>query len=910
MAEGVRARTIHVSRYPPAIALVAIATAVAFALGSLRAPLAAAPWLAAIALSARIGGRGPGLLASCLSVAGFVTFLLANPPPDRSIGLDLLGISLFALASYLVARFVATPAAPSTATSRENEERYRQIAELASDYAFSADVAPDGSLELEWIREEFLSDTGFRAEEIREAGWRRLWHPDDLPRIEQQLRDLSAGKTTTGEARIVTRDGQERWLRYSARKVHSSRGGAARIYGTARDITGRKKVEEALRQSEERYRSLALATSQVIWSTDDQGRMVEPIPGWSRITGQEFEQMRGFGWLDAIDRADRPRVEEAWRRSIELATSHESEFRVHDAGGSLRTIHSRAVPVLRAGGAVREWVGTWADVTDAREAEEATRLLASIVESTDDAVFSKLLDGTILSWNPAAQETYGYEPQEVIGRNVSLLVPPELIPEFHGILEKLSRGERIRQMETVRVRKDGSRIHVSLTISPLLDSDGKPAAASTITRDITARKLGEQERAQLLESEQAARAEAERVSRMKDEFFANLSHELRTPINAIYGWSQLLRSEGLSPEDFRQALEVIERNARVQVELIEDLLDMSRIISGKLRLDVRRVELEPVIRAAVESVKPAADAKEIRIRTDLDPDAGPVAGDPARLQQIVWNLLTNAIKFTPHGGHTDVQLRRAGSHAEIVVSDTGIGIASEFLPSLFERFRQADMSTSRVHGGLGLGLAIVRHLTEMHGGTVTARSAGPNEGATFVVSIPIPSFRSDTPIAPAASGAVVGGREPHRFVEPWPLSTLDGVTVLAVDDDDDALQLLRRLLEEQRARVITAVNAGEALAQLRATRPDVLICDIGMPGEDGYTLIRKVRALPANQGGRVPAVALTAYARMEDRRQAIVSGFQIHVAKPVEPTELIAIVANLAGRSLPKSRRPSAIHPS
>jgi len=412
---------------------------------------------------------------------------------------------------------------------------------------------------------------------------------------------------------------------------------------------------------------------------------------------------------------------------------------------------------------------------------------------------------------------------------------------------------------------------------------------------------------ELLVREQQTRAEAEAANRAKDEFLSILSHELRTPLNAILGWTQLLRSRTLSSEKNTNALETIERNAKSQVQMIEDILDVSRIVTGKMRLHVRPVELSSVIAEALEAMQPAAEAKNIRIQSILDPAAGPVSGDPERLQQVVWNLLSNAIKFTPKGGRVQVRLERVNSHVEITVSDTGQGIAPEFLPFIFERFRQSDSSTTRKYGGLGLGLAICRHLVELHGGVITADSAGEGQGATFVVNLPLMILHArlnDSDRAHPAANRASGLAE---------VPSLAGIQVLVVDDEPDARELLTTVLEEEGAEVQAVASAQEALQVITQAptpqRPDVLISDIGMPEEDGYSLIRRLRLIELEQGGRIPAVALTAYARSEDRQQALLAGFQLHIPKPVQPAELVAAVASLAGRTGPVNHTPGPCKP-
>jgi signal transduction histidine kinase/CheY-like chemotaxis protein len=395
-----------------------------------------------------------------------------------------------------------------------------------------------------------------------------------------------------------------------------------------------------------------------------------------------------------------------------------------------------------------------------------------------------------------------------------------------------------------------------------------------------------------VDGQRRAAEELREANRLKDEFLATVSHELRTPLTAILGWAHLLRVNQFDEQGTANALETIERNARAQSQLIDDLLDVSRIITGNLRLDVRQVEPGTFIEAAVEALRPAAEAKGVRIQKVLDAGVASVAGDPARLQQVVWNLLSNAIKFTPGGGGVWVRLGRIDSHIEIAVGDTGAGIRAEFLPHVFERFRQADQKTTRHHGGLGLGLAIVRHLVELHGGTVEAESPGEGRGATFVVKLPIvPVYQKEARagrVHPAPADALPEYDYPER---------LDGLRVLVVDDEVDTRELLKAGIGRCGAKVSTAGSAREALATLEDVRPDLLVSDIGMPGADGYELIRKVRALPAGRGGKIPAIALTAYARTEDRLRALRAGYQMHISKPVELAELVAVMASLIGRS-------------
>ena len=680
--------------------------------------------------------------------------------------------------------------------------------------------------------------------------------------------------------------------------------------------------------------------------------------------------------------------------------------------------------------------------------------LAAIVDSADDAIIAKDLDGVIRSSNAAAERLFGYPPEELAGRPVRILIPPERQSEEDDILARLRRGERVDHFETVRVRKDGSKVEVSLTISPIRDESGRIIGASKIARDISSFKRAEAERLRLLEEHAAVtetlnnvgtivasdldrsrvvqavtdaatelttaqfgaffynvvdqagesytlytisgvprdaftqfpmprntevfeptfkgtavvrspditkdprfghnapyhgmppghlpvrsylavpvkartgeaigglffgHPESDRfderherlavgvaswasvalenarlymsvqeASRVKDEFLASLSHELRTPLNAILGYARMLRSGIVAPDKKQKAIDTIERNATSLTQIVEDVLDVSRIVSGKIRLNVQPVDFPEVVRSALDAVAPAADARGIRLETVLDPAATPISGDPERLQQILWNLLSNAVKFTNRGGRVQTRLERVNSHVEVTISDTGIGIAREFLPHVFERFRQADAGIAREHGGLGLGLSIARQLAEMHGGTIEAFSAGVDQGSTFRIRIPlmiVHPVRDDVPrVHPRA-----GLRPPSG-----PLADLAGVHVLAVDDEQDALALVAEVAQAAGARVTTASSAPDALAALGNEVPDVLVADLGMPHMDGLALIEQVRRHPDARVRAVPAAALTAYARSEDRMRALRAGFQIHLAKPIDPAELVTTIASLA----------------
>ena len=514
----------------------------------------------------------------------------------------------------------------------------------------------------------------------------------------------------------------------------------------------------------------------------------------------------------------------------------------------------------------------------------------------------------IVEWNHWMEEHTGKRVSEVIGKNLLDLFP-ELTARrldrnykwtLEGQVRVLSQALHgyLIAMPVVSPEHGYEQMQQAVRISPL-NHDGKIIGTLTIIEDVTERVAREGElqaqveaRSRLLSSEKLARNDAERANRLKDEFLATISHELRNPLNAILGWAHMLRLGKLTPPNTDRAVETIYRNAKSQAQLVADLLDVSRIISGKLRLDVRPVDLLSIVNAAIDSIRPAADAKSIRLQTILDPAAGPISGDADRLQQIVWNLLTNAVKFTPKGGRVQVKVQRVDSHVEIVVTDSGVGISKEFLPYVFDRFRQADASTTRIHGGLGLGLSIVHQLVDLHGGSVSVHSDGEGKGASFTIILPFVGVVSTEKESEAVEQ--VHSDKINTFEG---LPTLEGLKVLVVDDEADTRELIQEVLKDCGSEVILSRSAAEALEALEKYKPDILISDLGMPDEDGYSLISKIRALPSERGGHIPAAALTAYARAEDRMRVLRSGFQFHLPKPVDSAELVTVVASLAGRA-------------
>ncbi|MEG3191013.1 hybrid sensor histidine kinase/response regulator [Lysobacter sp. D1-1-M9] len=686
----------------------------------------------------------------------------------------------------------------------------------------------------------------------------------------------------------------------------------------------------------------------LVWIADAAGNPVWFNRRWYEYTGAiaqgapESTTWHRFVHPDALDQVVR-----RWQHALATGEPYEMEYPLRGAHGSYRTFLARAVPIRDERGRIVRWFGTNTDLDEfdrSREAQLDEMRLLDIVNSTGQALVSQLDLQTLLQQiTDAATELSGGQfgaffynvtdeqgesymlytlsgaPREAFSKFGHPRATPLFGPTFRGeapiriddVLEDPRYGQwgphrgmpkghlPVRSYLAVPVVSRAGDVIGGLffghpevgvfnerTERVITGIVGQAAVALDNARLYDAVKRAAEERERLLAAEQAARTEAEHASRMKDEFLATLSHELRTPLSAIVGWSHILQTGNATPEDVARGADVIGRNARAQAKLVEDLLDMSRIVAGNVRLDVQPTDLTPVATAAVEAVTPAADAKGIRIRRIVDPRAGPVQGDPHRLQQVIWNLLSNAVKFTPKNGGVELVVARVNSHVEITVSDNGMGIEREFLPFVFDRFRQADAKTTRAFGGLGLGLSIVRQLVELHGGTIHAASSGAGQGATFVVELPLAPSRNFSDQAESSQLPLCAAEGMN----------LEGLTVLVVDDEADARELLRHLLEQRHAKVVTADDAASGLARLDHQVPDLIVSDIGMPGTDGYGFMREVRRRPAERGGRTPAVALTAFARSQDRTHAIMAGYQAHVAKPFEAQELLATIASLAGR--------------
>lgn len=796
---------------------------------------------------------------------------------------------------------------------RQSEERFRSLVQNASDII--AVVAADGTIS--YTSASVQRILGYAPQDWLGRKVFQFVHPEDRDTAENLIKQAIAcpGTDITAEVRLLHADREVRDFEVSANNL-LAQPEIAGIVNTYRDITVRKRNELALRKSEESYRAFVEQSSEGIWrfeleqslstdlSEDEQiqhlyqyGYLAECNNAMAQMYGFTCaEEIVGARLADFLISSDPHNIEylHSFIRSgyrLNDAESHEL-----DKQGRAKYFLNNLVGIVENGVLVRAW-GSQRDITERKQTESALKNNQKRLELAQKAgkigTFEWNIQTDRVTWTEELEAVYGLAPGSFGGNYdnwTQSLHPADRVRAEQEVRSAAMEGKEL-DTEFRILSPDGSLRWIAAKAHVFCDRTGKPLRMIGVNMDISDRKQAEVEREQLLAREQAARAEAEAANRIKDEFLATLSHELRTPLNAMLGWIQLLRTRKFDEATTTRALETIDRNTKSLAQLIEDVLDVSRIITGKLRLNVRPVELVPVISAAMETVLPAAEAKDIQLKSLFDTPAGPVLGDANRLQQVVWNLLSNAVKFTPKGGLVEIRLAVINSRVQIRVSDTGQGISPDFLPYVFERFRQADSSITRSQGGLGLGLAIVRHLVELHGGTVYVESPGVGQGATFIVELPLMAVSCATakelePMQPMVTDEVL---------KLCPLG-LDGLRVLVVDDELDARELIATVLGQCGAEVKAVASAIEALAVLEQFQPQVLVSDIGMPGEDGYTLIRKLRALEAEQGGQIPAVALTAYARAEDRTQALLAGFQLHVPKPVDPAELAVVVGNLAGR--------------
>jgi PAS domain S-box-containing protein len=732
--------------------------------------------------------------------------------------------------------------------------------------------------------------------------------PEDFAVIEGGFADaVQARRDFNVECRILRRDGGTCWLSVIGHGDFSEHGELRGVIGMVQDISPRKAAEDALRNSEEELRVLADSIPQLAWIANFDGTPMWYNERWQEYTGMSPEQLLDGHAAELYPHDARPAILVHWRESVQSGSPFEMEYPIRASDGQYRWFLVRANPMRDARGQLLRWFGTATDVDQVKRVQEQLRDETNILEllnSTGNAlVQNRDLHSLLQEVTDAATSISGarfgaffYHGAGADGgrqaRHTLSGAPPD---DFQGLphpqvrsglaVPVLARaGELVGTLFFGHPEPNMFNERTERIVSGVAAQAG---IAIDNARMVEAAQRAAEERKVLLDRERNARAEAERSSQMKDEFLATLSHELRTPLTAILGWAQVLRRGDRTPEEQVRGLETIERNARAQAQLIEDLLDMGRITSGKVLLDMKLLMPSAVVDAALEAVRPAAEAKGIRLERDFTATAH-VAGDASRLQQVVWNLLSNALKFTPRGGTVRASVWAHEGHAEITVADNGLGIRHEFLPYVFERFRQADASTTRRHGGLGLGLSIVKHLVEQHGGTVSAASEGEGMGASFTVRLPL------------ASGEIRAQRmhsPPRSERLPLPdmgLRDLNGLKVLLVDDEADARELIGRILRDCNCEVQAAASAAEALALARTGNYDLLVSDIGMPEVDGFEMLSRIRALGPARGGSLPAIALTAFARPEDRLHALESGFLDHVPKPIEPSELVATIERVS----------------
>jgi PAS domain S-box-containing protein len=786
---------------------------------------------------------------------------------------------------------------------RASEERFRIMADTAPVLIWIS-----GTDKLcTFFNKPWLDFTGRTMEEELGNGWTEGVHPEDYDRcLEIYVTSFEAREPFEMEYRLRRYDGEHRWIVDRGVPRFSPSGDFLGYIGSCLDITERKEIEEALRASELRFRTMISAVPTPTYETDQDGNNIFVSDQWLAYAGMTAEESAGAGFIRAYHPDEAEDVMAQWSAAVRSGISFESKCRIRATDGSYRWFLNRAMPGRDAEGRIVRWAGSLTDIDDLIRAEEALReskeRLAGIVSSAMDAIITIDEDQRVVLFNEAAERMFGCPAAEALGQLINRFIPER----FRGAHTEYVRrygetGGASRAMGRIStltaLRADGAEFPIEAAISTI--EVGGRKLYTVIHRDITERKQAEAEREELAR-EQVARAAAEAANRSKDEFLTLVSHELRSPLNAIFGFSRLLRSGPAGREEINKATDVIERSVKAQLQIIEDLLDSARIISGKLRIEPELIDLVPALESALDTVRAAAEAKGVTLVADFGPLPVQALGDPMRLQQVVWNLLTNAVKFTPGGGRVELRMESDADNVRITVSDTGKGIEPGFLPFVFDRFRQADPSSARRVGGLGLGLSLVKNLVELHGGTITAASEGVGRGATFTITLP---HRQPEFIAPPTPAIVIGEVRTEGAIALDESLSLEGVSVLVVDDQEEARAVLTQTLGDYGAQVTAAPSGAEALALLSnppgGRRPDALILDIAMPGEDGYTVLKKVRALETEQGRAaesIPAIALTAYGRSEDRLRALQAGFQMHVAKPVEPAELAIVIASLTSK--------------
>ena len=798
--------------------------------------------------------------------------------PEAALALVLIALAAGAGALFLRRR--RSHAAPAR---HGQDARIVALLEHSVDAAYSRDLRTDTYDYLSPALERVMGITPDEMRAMPVAQLIERIHPDDRAAIEKVVAESLVTRRGRAEYRFRANTGEYRWIADHYAVEVDGHGTPTHRSGILRDVSTE-------RQAEQQVRSTLESIGDGFFSLDPSWSFTYVNAAAEQMLGYRREELLGRVFWELFPATLQSTLETEYRRSMDGGTSDFEYF----YPPWRRWFHIRGFP--RPGGGMSVY---FRDITAGKVAAEDLRRsegrYRTLFESIEDGfcIVEILVDGhgnpvdyRFIEANPAFAPATGLHG--AIGRTALELVP-DLDPWWVRTYGRVGLTG-----EPLRFENHSAAMGRTFEVYAFRFGAPEHRHVAIFFKNVTDRKLAEIERDRLLERERGARAEAERASRVKDEFLATISHELRTPLNAMLGWAQILARGGAEPTTVQQGLSAIERNALAQARLVEDLLDMSRIVSGMIRLDVQSVDLHQVMLAALETARPAADAKGLTLDYTCEADVAVVRGDATRLPQVAWNLLSNAVKFSARGGMIRVRLTSAGEYLRLTVGDTGQGIAPDFLPHVFERFRQADASTTRVHGGLGLGLAIVKQIVELHGGRVAARSDGQGRGAEFCVELPrVAATSSADPLAVVSTAGLGDTRSSAATL------SLAQVTVLAVDDEPDALALIRAVLEAQHAHVVTASSAEEALRAIETTRPHVLLADIGMPRTDGYELIRQVRALRADQGGAVPAAALTAFARSEDRTRALLAGYQTHLAKPVQPVELVAAVASLAGRVSP-----------
>jgi PAS domain S-box-containing protein len=746
----------------------------------------------------------------------------------------------------------------------ENEQRLRRMINVEGVGILTFN---EGGTLLD-ANDAFLRLTGYDRDDIASGKLSRhsLTPPEHAPASEEQMRRLGqSGKIGPYEKEYLHKNGSRHWMLLAGAAL-----GDGTVIEYCVDVTDRKRAEA------ERDRFFRLSQDLLAVASAKDGRWKRVNPAMTRALGWSDEELLAIPFLDLVHAEDRPRTVEAIAKLSRGEQLINFEHRVLCKGGGHRWIawETHGEPetgLLYCAG--RDTTERRSVEGALRESEEQSRMLVEGVH--DFAVFMMSPDGRIVTWNAGTERLLGFTEAEAMGQDAAMIFTPEDRAAGEPQKEQArALGEGQAADERWHLHKDGSRFWGSGVLNAVRNPDGSLRGFVKILRDETARKKAE-------EALQSAKEAAELANRTKDEFLAMLSHELRTPLASILIWSKLMHRKGDAPPEYAEALDAITRSAEAQKQLIDDLLDTSRITAGKLTLNMRLADLAPLVRSAVESVLPTAEARGVTVAMDLAPDVGVVRADPDRLRQVVWNLLTNAVKFTPAGGRVEVGLWRQGRAVEIRVADTGTGIEADFLPHVFEPFRQAESSSTRSYGGLGLGLAICKQLVELHGGTIAAQSPGIDKGSTFIVRLPLPQVRPAT-----------GGKGLPQTPQPWDAETLSGANILLVEDEAETRAALVKLMSDAGAEVRAVASAAAAFESFKRSRPDMIVSDIGMHDEDGYSLIRRVRGRETD-GKRVVAVALTAFARAEDREKAIAAGFDRHVGKPVAPDQLLSVLREL-----------------